>query len=227
MRFSVQTHYSRLINHAVHLSIQRSRDNAASALTKKNRSHFFVSGSTNFTCGGRTTAATNKKLENPKVHASPRSLTSKIKNNRVFDNEISKKDLSNSNFAPFPGDQGELSVSTPTSSSTVTAVSGSDGEVVGLRSVQTGETQRWRTSPVRKNYDDHSLPLGVVVVTGLLHPATGAGTGVSLWLVLRHFLARDTAFTGLDKATISLPFGSPAGADRHARLMRKRAVRRP
>ncbi|GBP60049.1 hypothetical protein EVAR_44259_1 [Eumeta japonica] len=46
---------------------------------------------------------------------------------------------------------------TPTSSSTVTAVSGSGGEVVGRRCVRTGETQRWRTSTVRKNYDDHSL----------------------------------------------------------------------
>ncbi|GBP53936.1 hypothetical protein EVAR_96614_1 [Eumeta japonica] len=44
--------------------------------------------------------------------------------------------------------------STPTSSSTVTAVSGRDREVVGRRSVRTGETRRWRTSTIRKNYDD-------------------------------------------------------------------------
>ncbi|GBP14616.1 hypothetical protein EVAR_93488_1 [Eumeta japonica] len=54
------------------------------------------------------------------------------------------------------GDQEELSVSTPTSFSTVTAVCGSNGEVVSRRSVRTGETRRWRTSTVRKNYDDHS-----------------------------------------------------------------------
>ncbi|GBP70781.1 hypothetical protein EVAR_52907_1 [Eumeta japonica] len=46
---------------------------------------------------------------------------------------------------------------TPTSSSTVTFVSGSDNEVVGRRSVQTVEIRRWRTLTVRKNYDDHSL----------------------------------------------------------------------
>ncbi|GBP86726.1 hypothetical protein EVAR_63731_1 [Eumeta japonica] len=52
------------------------------------------------------------------------------------------------------GDQEKLSVGTPKSSSTVTAVSGSDGEVVGRRSVRTGETRRWRTSTVRKSYDE-------------------------------------------------------------------------
>ncbi|GBP97668.1 hypothetical protein EVAR_68134_1 [Eumeta japonica] len=36
------------------------------------------------------------------------------------------------------GDQEELSVSTPRSSSTVTAVSGNDGEVVGRHSFRTG-----------------------------------------------------------------------------------------
>ncbi|GBP24110.1 hypothetical protein EVAR_27334_1 [Eumeta japonica] len=56
-----------------------------------------------------------------------------------------------------------------------------------------------------------------VVVAGLLHPATGAGTGVSLWLVSGHLLAMDTAPTGLDKATDSVLFGCSAGADRHAR----------
>ncbi|GBP19263.1 hypothetical protein EVAR_79863_1 [Eumeta japonica] len=58
---------------------------------------------------------------------------------------------------PEPAGDQELSVGTPTSSSTVTAVSGSDGEVVGRCSVRTGKTRRWRTSTVRKNYDDHSL----------------------------------------------------------------------
>ncbi|GBP78985.1 hypothetical protein EVAR_58128_1 [Eumeta japonica] len=45
-----------------------------------------------------------------------------------------------------------------------------------------------------KNYDDHSLApcVGVVVVAGLLHPATGAGTGVSLRLVPGLLLLRDT-----------------------------------
>ncbi|GBP26044.1 hypothetical protein EVAR_20058_1 [Eumeta japonica] len=33
-------------------------------------------------------------------------------------------------------------------------------EVVGRRSVRTGETRRWRTSTIRKNYDDHSLASG-------------------------------------------------------------------
>ncbi|GBP29631.1 hypothetical protein EVAR_79180_1 [Eumeta japonica] len=51
----------------------------------------------------------------------------------------------------------ELSVDTPTTSSTVTALSGSGGEVVGRRSVQTGETRKWRTSTVRKSCDDHSV----------------------------------------------------------------------
>ncbi|GBP72217.1 hypothetical protein EVAR_51124_1 [Eumeta japonica] len=60
------------------------------------------------------------------------------------------------------GDQEESSVGIPTSSSTVTAVSGSGGEAMGRRSVRIGETRRWRTSTVRKNYDDHLLPLGVV-----------------------------------------------------------------
>ncbi|GBP16177.1 hypothetical protein EVAR_9892_1 [Eumeta japonica] len=54
------------------------------------------------------------------------------------------------------GDQEELSVGTPASSSIVTAVSGNDGEVVGRRSIRTGETRRWRTLTVRKNYD-HTL----------------------------------------------------------------------
>ncbi|GBP11188.1 hypothetical protein EVAR_6013_1 [Eumeta japonica] len=31
-------------------------------------------------------------------------------------------------------------------------------EMVGRRSVRTGLTPRWRTSMIRKNYDDHSLP---------------------------------------------------------------------
>ncbi|GBP52606.1 hypothetical protein EVAR_35796_1 [Eumeta japonica] len=56
------------------------------------------------------------------------------------------------------GDQDELSVGTPTSSSTFTAVSGSGGEVMGRCSIRAGETRRWRTSLVRKNYNDHSLP---------------------------------------------------------------------
>ncbi|GBP19335.1 hypothetical protein EVAR_12376_1 [Eumeta japonica] len=55
-------------------------------------------------------------------------------------------------------DQEKLSVGTPTSWLTVTTVSGSHGEVVGRRSFRTGETRRWRTSAVRKNHDDHSLP---------------------------------------------------------------------
>ncbi|GBP84820.1 hypothetical protein EVAR_32719_1 [Eumeta japonica] len=63
------------------------------------------------------------------------------------------------------------SVGTPILSSTVTAISGSDGEVAGRHFVQTGEIRRWRTSTVRKNYDDHLLPrISVVVVAGLLHP---------------------------------------------------------
>ncbi|GBP47972.1 hypothetical protein EVAR_40396_1 [Eumeta japonica] len=49
------------------------------------------------------------------------------------------------------GDQEQLSVGTPKSSSTVTAVSESDGKVVGRRSVWIGKTRRWKTSTVRKN----------------------------------------------------------------------------
>ncbi|GBP84811.1 hypothetical protein EVAR_63693_1 [Eumeta japonica] len=54
-------------------------------------------------------------------------------------------------------DQEELSVGTPTSFSTITAVSGIDGEVIGRRFVRTEKTRRWKTSTAWKNYDDHSL----------------------------------------------------------------------
>ncbi|GBP90396.1 hypothetical protein EVAR_65805_1 [Eumeta japonica] len=60
-------------------------------------------------------------------------------------------------FAGVAGDPEELPVDTPSSSSTVMAGSGSYVEVVGRRSVWTGEPRRWRTSTSRKNYDEHSL----------------------------------------------------------------------
>ncbi|GBP06139.1 hypothetical protein EVAR_3523_1 [Eumeta japonica] len=40
-------------------------------------------------------------------------------------------------------------------------------EVVGRRSAWTGETRRWRTSTVRKNYDDHSLAHATYARTGI------------------------------------------------------------
>ncbi|GBP72101.1 hypothetical protein EVAR_55144_1 [Eumeta japonica] len=78
------------------------------------------------------------------------------------------------------GDQEELSVSTSTSSSIVTAVSGSGGEVVGRRSVQTGETRRWKTSTARKNYDDNSLA-GVMLRYFLTSIPGRTVTGASTW----------------------------------------------
>ncbi|GBP88890.1 hypothetical protein EVAR_102903_1 [Eumeta japonica] len=86
--------------------------------------------------------------------------------------------------APAPlctaGDQEELSVGTPTSSSTVTTISGSDGEVVGRYFVQTGEIRRWRTSTIRKNYDDHSVD----ALTPLAHGTPICGRTVTTAAVL-------------------------------------------
>ncbi|GBP88241.1 hypothetical protein EVAR_91193_1 [Eumeta japonica] len=58
-----------------------------------------------------------------------------------------------------------------------------------------------------------------VVVASFLHPATGAGAGVSLWLVPGLHLGRDTALLGHDKATYSQSYGGQVGADRHALLI--------
>ncbi|GBP30745.1 hypothetical protein EVAR_82487_1 [Eumeta japonica] len=112
-----------------------------------------------FICGGRSTTATDAPIPlcGTYVASCPGVFSSGIRPRRSSSLDGPISGVQTWRIPKPAGDQEELSVDTPTSSSTVTAVSGSGGEVVGRRSIRVGETRRWRTSTVRINYNDHSL----------------------------------------------------------------------
>ncbi|GBP61861.1 hypothetical protein EVAR_97303_1 [Eumeta japonica] len=99
-------------------------------------------------------------------------------------------------FPESAGDPEELSMDTPSSCSTVTAGSGSDVEVVGRRSVRTGENRRWRTSTIQKNMTTTHLRMSVrswVFLT--LFTGAGAGRRTYICLMPRRLLVGDTTPT--------------------------------
>ncbi|GBP72332.1 hypothetical protein EVAR_90429_1 [Eumeta japonica] len=63
------------------------------------------------------------------------------------------------------------------------------------------------TSQPPRSFTLYIFSLGVGSFVGLLHPAVGAGVGMSLWLEPGLHLRKNTVLSGLDMATYSQPLG--------------------